>query len=133
MALDLGEKRIGVAFSDELRLTAKGHSVIRRKSRLEDFERYRRLIAEKGVTLLVVGLPVTLGGTEGEKAAWVRDYVAELEQQVDVPVTLWDESLTTLDARNSLLALGRRGKRLREHLDAEAAAHILRSYLAAHL
>ena len=78
MALDLGEKRIGVALSDPTRTIASAHSVLTRKSRLEDSARYAHLIAENGVTLLVLGLPITLGRQEGTRAAWVRDYAADL-------------------------------------------------------
>ncbi len=131
MALDLGEKRIGVALSDPTRTIASAHSVITRKSRLEDSARYAHLIAENGVTLLVIGLPVTLGGREGERAAWVRDYAADLAERLPVPVVFWDESLSTVEAQASLRAQGRRGKKLRERVDAVAAAIILQAYLDA--
>ena len=131
MALDLGEKRIGVAISDEIRLIAKAHTVLKRKSRREDFRRYQAIIQEQQIKLLVVGLPVTLGGREGSKAAWVRDYAAELEKQIDIPLLFWDESLTTVEAENSLRQRGQRGKKLRQRVDAVAAAFILQSYLDA--
>jgi putative Holliday junction resolvase len=131
MALDLGEKRIGVALSDTTRTIAAAHSVIPRKSRAEDAARYAQLIAEHQVALLVIGLPITLSGTEGQRAAWVRDYAAELERQIDIPLTFWDESLTTQEAEAALRAQGRRGRKLRERVDAVAAAVILQSYLDA--
>jgi putative Holliday junction resolvase len=129
MALDLGEKRIGVALSDPTRTIATPHSVLTRKSRAEDYERYTALIREHAVTLLVVGLPITLGGQEGERAAWVRDYAASLGRHVDVPIVFWDESLTTVEATAALHAQGRRGKRARQRVDAVAAALILQSFL----
>ncbi len=131
MALDLGEKRIGVALSDPTRTIASAHSVLTRKSRLEDVARYTHLIAENSVTLLVVGLPITLGGREGERAAWVRDYAADLAERLPVPIAFWDESLSTVEAQAALRAQGRRGKKLRERVDAVAAAVILQSYLDA--
>ena len=131
MALDLGEKRIGVALSDPTRVIASPHSVLTRKSRLEDAARYNHLIAENGVTLLVVGLPITLGGQERERAAWVRDYAADLAERLPVPIAFWDESLSTVEAQAALRAQGRRGKKLRERVDAVAAAVILQSYLDA--
>jgi putative Holliday junction resolvase len=131
MALDLGEKRIGVALSDPTRTIAGAHSVLMRKSRLEDTARYAHLIAENGVTRLVIGLPITLGGQEGERAAWVRDYAADLAERLPVPVVFWDESLSTVEASAALRAQGRRGKKLRERVDAVAAAVILQSYLDA--
>jgi putative Holliday junction resolvase len=132
MALDLGEKRIGVAISDPTRTIASGYTVLRRKSRREDFARYQQIIAEKDITLLVVGLPIPLGGGEGQKAAWVRDYTAELNQHIAVPIEFWDESLTTVQAEASLRARGKRGKKLKERIDAVAAAFILQDYLNAH-
>jgi len=131
MALDLGEKRIGIALSDPTRTIASAHSVLTRKSRLEDAARYNHLIAENSVTLLVVGLPITLGGHEGERAAWVRDYAADLAERLPVPIAFWDESLSTVEAQATLRALGRRGKKLRDRVDAVAAAVILQAYLDA--
>lgn len=131
MALDLGEKRIGVAISDPMRLVAKSHTVLKRKSRQEDFERIGRIIEEQHITLLVVGLPITLGGEEGRLAAWVRDYTADLSRHLTIPVAFWDESLTTKDAEASLHARGKRGKKVKERIDAVAAAFILQGYLNA--
>lgn len=131
MALDLGEKRIGVALSDATRTIASPHSVVKRASRAADFAHYSRLIAEHGVTLLVIGLPITLGGQEGQRAAWVRDYAAGLAQHVAAPITFWDESLTTVEATAALHAQGRRGKKAKERVDAVAAALILQSFLDA--
>jgi putative Holliday junction resolvase len=131
MALDLGEKRIGIALSDATRTIATAHAVIARKSRAEDVARYATLIAERGVTLLVVGLPITLGGEEGQRAAWVRDYAAALAGQLPVPIVFQDESLTTKEAEASLRAQGKRGKKVKERVDAVAAALILQAYLDA--
>lgn len=132
MALDLGEKRIGVAISDATRLIAGSYGVVKRKSREEDFARYAQIIADEDVKLLVVGLPVPLSGQEGQRAAWVRDYVEELRPQLGVPIVFWDESLTTKQAEASLRARGKRGRKLKERVDAVAAAFILQSYLDAH-
>jgi putative Holliday junction resolvase len=130
-ALDLGEKRIGVALSDPTRTIASAHAVLNRRSRAEDFARFAQLLADQAVTLLVIGLPLTLGGEEGQKAAWVRDYAADLGRHIDVPIVFWDESLTTVEAEASLRAQGRRGRKLKARVDAVAAALILQSYLDA--
>lgn len=129
MALDLGEKRIGIAMSDTTRTIATPHSVFIRKSRAEDYAHYARLIDEHGINLLVVGLPITLAGQEGQRAAWVRDYAGGLGEMISIPVEFWDESLTTVSATASLHAAGRRGKKAKERVDAVAAALILQSYL----
>lgn len=131
MALDLGEKRIGVAVSDELRLVARSYGVIKRKSRQEDFARYQNIMTEQKIKLLVVGLPIPLGGGESQKTAWVRDYTEELRQHVSIPVKFWDESLTTVQAEASLRQRGIRGKKARERVDAVAAAFILQRFLDA--
>ena len=132
MAIDLGEKRIGVAISDESQTIAKAHSILSRKSRLEDFQRFANIIAEQKITLLVMGLPVPLSGVEGQRAAWVRDYTAELAQHLDIPIEFWDESFSTKQAEASLHARGKRGKKVKERVDAVAAAFILQDYLDAH-
>lgn len=131
-ALDLGEKRIGVALSDSTRTIASPHSVVRRASRAEDFGRFAALIETHRVSLIVIGLPITLDGQEGQRAAWVRDYAGDLGLHIDIPIEFWDESLTTVAATDALHTQGRRGRKLRDRVDAVAAALILQSYLDAH-
>ena len=131
MALDLGEKRIGVAICDVTRTIAKSYAVLSRKSRKEDFERYANIIADQQITLLVMGLPIPLSGLEGQRAAWVRDYTAELAQHIDIPIDFWDESFSTKRAEASLRARGQRGKKIKQRVDAVAAAFILQGYLDA--
>ena len=132
MAIDLGEKRIGLAVSDALRMVASGYDVIERRSRKEDFARYNDIIRRENITLVVMGLPIPLSGVEGDQAAWVRDYTTELRENIPVPVVFWDESLTTQDAEESLRARGKRNKQIEERIDAVAAAFILQDYLDAH-
>ena len=132
IAIDLGEKRIGVAVSDDTRTIAKAYTVLSRKSRREDFQRYANIITEQKAALLVMGLPVPLSGVEGQRAAWVRDYTAELAHYIDIPIEFWDESFSTKRAEASLRARGQRGKKVKERVDAVAAAFILQDYLDAH-
>ncbi len=132
VALDLGEKRIGVAVSDAARIVAKGLCVVKRKSRREDFARFGQIIDKQQATLLVMGLPVPLSGVEGQRAAWVRHYTAELQKNISIPIKFWDEAYTTQQAEASLRARGKRGKQLKARVDAVAAAFILQSYLDAH-
>ena len=129
MALDLGEKRIGVAVSDETALIARSHTVFKRTSRAADFEQIGRIIDQEEISLLIIGLPIPLSGEEGAKAAWVRDYGAELAQQLKIGIEFWDESLSTVAAENSLRDRGIHGKKRRSQVDAVAAAFILQSYL----
>lgn len=132
MALDLGSKRIGIALSDPTQTIAQAYRVIKRKSRQEDFARYRAIMHEQGVTLLVVGLPTRADGSDSDTAVWIRDYIAAFAQTVSVPITFWDESYTTVQAEESLQQRGKRGKKAKQQVDAVAAAFILQNYLDAH-
>ena len=129
LALDLGEKRIGIAISDETRMIARSLEVMERRSRLADFERISQIVDEQGVSLLIVGLPLLASGEEGEKAAWVRDYTLDLQRNLGLAVHFWDESFTTVQAEASLRDRGVHGRHRRRRVDAVAAAFILQSYL----
>ncbi len=131
MSLDLGSVRVGVAVSDETRLIAQSYGVIKRKSREEDFARYGRIIAEQAITLLIIGLPTKADGSDSDTAVWIRDYAADLQQHIDVPIVFWDESYSTVKAEESLRLRGKRGKKARQRVDEVAAAFILQSYLDA--
>ncbi len=129
LALDLGN-RIGVAVSDARGVLARPLLVFKRSSRAADFARIAQLVAEHQVEKVVVGLPRNMDGSEGTQAAWVRDYSTALAQTLPVPVELWDERLTTVEAEDIFHAQGKRVER--ERIDAVAAAVILQSYLDAH-
>ena len=126
LALDWGEKRIGVAFSEGF--LASPHSVIRRKSKAEDYARVVNLVAGMKAELLVIGLPKSLNPDNpiGPQAKRVLKYSQALAQQLEIPIELVDESYSTVDAAALLRQSGRRGK---TPLDAAAAAVILQSYL----
>lgn len=137
LALDLGEKRLGVALSDERRIVARPFVVLKRHSRAADFARLARIIQEQQVTLLLVGLPVGLTtageSTEPENArvAWMRDYATELSAAVDLPLIFCDESYSTVEAAASLHARGQSARQQRQRIDAVAAAIFLQAYLDA--
>jgi putative Holliday junction resolvase len=131
LALDLGDRRIGVALSDETQTLARSHAVIKRGARLEDFEKIRRIVDEEGVGLLIVGLPMLPSGKEGARAAWARDYAADLGRHLCCEALLWDESYSTVDAEALLRETGRGSRRSRQWVDAVAAAIILQSFLDA--
>lgn len=131
LCLDLGEKRIGVAISDESRMLARPFLVFKRSSRVEDFEQIAQIAAENNVSQVVVGLPTLAHGGEGVKAAWARDYASDLANSIGIPVDLWDESYSTADARSNLRLRGITTRQIKERLDAVAAAFILQSYLDA--
>lgn len=131
LALDLGEKRIGVAVSDELRLIARSYAVVERTSRAADFAQIAKMAEEENVGSLLVGLPVEMDGSEGPLAAWVRDYSAALGEHLGLAVTFWDESFTSKQASASMRARGIRARDQKDWIDAVAAAFILQDYLDA--
>lgn len=131
LALDLGEKRIGVAISDETQLIARSYAVIERTSRVADFAQIAEIVARENVGSLLVGLPVELDGAEGPLAAWVRDYSAALAEDLGLPLTFWDESFTSKQASESMRARGIRAREQKEWIDAVAAAFILQDFLNA--
>ncbi len=127
LALDLGDRRIGVAVSDSLGMLARPVEVFERRSRVADFEYIRTLIQHHKAEALVVGLPLNLNGTEGQQVAWVRDYTEALKDTLSVPIILWDERLSSEKAIDILRQQGRNPRT--EPIDAVAAAVILQSYL----
>lgn len=131
LALDLGEKRIGVAISDESRTVARSLIVLERKSRAADFERFGRMVDEHSVAMLVVGLPLLDSGEEGDKARWIKEYAGDLQRHLKVPIVFWDEGYTTVQAEASLRERGIHGRKRRQRVDAVAAAFILQSFLDA--
>jgi len=129
LALDVGDKRIGVAISDPSQLLARSLKVIQRGSRQEDFAAVARLVEEYEVERVVVGYPRSLDGTVGEQADKVERYAAGLAKAMDVPLVLWDERFSTVSAERLMREAGSRGKKRREWVDAVAAAVILQDYL----
>lgn len=129
MALDIGERRLGVAVSDS-GILARPHSVLERKSRKEDFARLGRLITELKIERVIVGLPYSLSDPEriGPQARRVKRYAEALAATLTIPFEYFDESYSTVDAQSYLLASGSK----KTPLDAAAAAVILQNYLDAH-
>ncbi|MDO8585897.1 MAG: Holliday junction resolvase RuvX [Armatimonadota bacterium] len=132
MALDVGDKTIGVAISDPLGITAEPLTVLRRGESVKaDLRAVEELIAQYDVSRVVVGLPIMLGGEEGVQAAKVREFVERLSKRARVPVVTWDERLTTAEAERALLEADASREKRKRVIDKVAAAIILRSYLAA--
>ncbi len=129
VGLDLGERRIGVAISDDTGVIASPDRIIDLKhGALVDVA---ALVAEVGASGVVVGLPKGMRGDEGHQARAVRAQAAEIEQLVTVPVIFWDERLTSAIADRALEQGGRRARDRRVQRDAIAAAVMLQSYLDA--
>jgi putative Holliday junction resolvase len=131
LGIDPGERRVGVALSDPGRVIASPLEVIDRR-RMDVAERVADLCGEYDVTTIVVGLPVSLGGTEGPAAERARELGSQVTASIGHDVVYWDERFTTVTAEASLLEAGMRRDRRRERRDMVAAAVILQSYLDHH-
>lgn len=132
MALDYGKKRIGVAVSDPLGISAQPAETIQRTGKPEDLEEIGRLADQYDVGTIVVGLPRRTDGTEGPEAARVRQFIDALRDKVAVPIETWDEWFTTAEAERSLIEGGARRAERKEVIDSVAASLILQGWLRAH-
>lgn len=134
LSLDVGERRIGIAISDETQTLARSLTVLHRHSKNQDFAALVRLVREQAVMAIVIGLPLSLDGTEGQQARYIRRYAATLAealgaQGLEMPMIFHDESLSTITATEVMIASGRKRRARRHHIDAVAAAVILQDYL----
>ena len=129
MSLDVGSRTIGIACSDALLMTAQGIETIRRTSLEKDFNRLQELIAEYEVHELVVGMPKNMNGTKGERAEKTEEFVEKMKEVIDLPVTYWDERLSTVMAERQLIAADVSRKKRKSVIDKMAAAVILQGYL----
>ncbi len=129
MGLDLGEKRIGIAFSDPMGWTAQGHSILQRKGLKKDLSYLQELCQEFQVEKIVLGLPLNMNGTMGPKALETQEFARALQEVLKIPVDLWDERLSSKSAERVLLEADLSRKRRKELIDKIAAVHILQAYL----
>ena len=131
MALDVGARRIGVAVSDPLGITAQGLDTIQRQNKRRDLEALRRLLAEYQIQEVVVGLPLRLSGAEGTQSEKMRVFAEDLRHHFGLTVHLWDERWTSTEAnrllRETNLSIEKRAK----SVDRMAAILILQSWLEA--
>jgi len=131
LALDVGSKRIGVAVSDPLGITAQGLETIQRQNKRKDMEALGRLLKEYEVRQVVVGLPLRLSGAEGTQSGKMRRFASDLETHFGVTVHLWDERWTSTEAnrllRETELSIAKRGRAV----DRMAAILILQSWMEA--
>jgi putative Holliday junction resolvase len=129
LALDLGQRRIGLALSDELGLTAQGLPTLVRSNLRDDLARLCELAAQRGVTLILVGNPLRMSGSESTQSAWVRQFAEKLESRSGLTVRLWDERLTTVEAERVLRQSGISIEKRRRAVDRLSAVILLQSYL----
>ena len=132
MGLDFGSKTVGVAVSDAMLTIAQPLEIIRRKEAnklRQTLARIEELIVEYEVEEIVLGLPLNMNDTEGERVALTREFQEKLERRTGLPVYTWDERLTTVEADNAMMEAGIRRENRKEYVDRIAAALILQGYL----
>ncbi len=125
----MGKRRIGVAVSDELGLTAQGLDTIQRTNTREDYAVISRVASERGVTMILIGNPVNMSGREGRQAEWVRRFAEGLEARSGLPTRLWDERLTSAEAGRVLRESGISIEKRARAVDRLSAVILLQSYL----
>src|SRR5260370_21757467 len=106
LALDLGKKRIGLAISDGLGITAQGLDTLVRITKRTDLAIRAKLIQEREVTQILMGNPLHMSGRESRQSEWTQEFARDLEKRTGIPVKMWDERLTTVEASRVLRASG---------------------------
>ena len=130
MAIDYGDARTGVAISDATGMLAGFTTVIHSRKPEQVTEELVKLIGQHGVEELVMGFPRNMDGTEGPRAELYREFAARVEEVTGLPVKLWDERRTTVEAHQILSAHNYHGKKRKNTVDAVAASLILEGYLS---
>lgn len=129
LALDLGERRIGLAVSDPLGLTAQGLPTLERRNKRADLDGLRRVIEEYEPAMILLGNPLRMSGQAGIQAGKSAAFADELRKRLGIEVLLWDERLTTKEAHRALSEGGATLNRRRKSIDRMSAVILLQSYL----
>ena len=129
LALDLGKRRIGLAVSDELCLTAQGLPTLERKNFRVDLDALASLAEERKVTRFLLGDPLHMNGDSGKQTVWVRDFAARLTERTGLDVAFWDERLTSREAERVLRSSGIGIEKRARAIDKLSAVILLQSYL----
>jgi putative Holliday junction resolvase len=129
LALDLGKRRIGLAISDELGITAQGLDTLQRSNIREDLLYLSELTTNKSVTLILMGHPIHMSGREGRQVEYTKDFAERLAEQTGLPVKFWDERLTSVEAGRVLRSSGISIEKRARAVDKLSAVLLLESYL----
>jgi putative holliday junction resolvase len=127
IGLDVGDRRVGVAISDELGIVASPLLTVDMKR--GGIDQLVRVIEQQSPAEIVIGMPTSMSGHEGMQAQAVRDFADRLAERLSIPLTFWDERLTSFAAEQSLIESGHRRRRRKQLIDAVAASLMLQSYL----
>ncbi len=130
LAIDYGDARTGIAISDMMGMIVGQTTVIHSRNAKKTADEIARIVKELGAEKLVMGFPRNMDGSEGPRADLYREFAALVEQTVGMPVVLWDERRTTVEAHNILSDCNYHGKKRKNTVDAVAASLILEGYLA---
>ncbi len=129
LAIDYGDKNLGLAISDRLLITAQGLEKYRLRSKQEDLAYFKDLISRYEIGKIVIGLPLRMDGTSGTRVDKTKTFALWLEQSLKIPIVFWDERLTTKEALGILREQGAKPHQKKQYKDQIAAALILSSYL----
>ena len=129
MGIDYGEVRIGVAFSDLLGIIATGYETYVRKNIETDLQHFKDLVVSQQVDKIIMGLPLNMDGTEGERVEFTYSFCDELKKYTTLPIVYQDERLTTVSAEKLLISADVRREKRKKVIDEVAASIILQNYL----
>lgn len=129
LALDVGKKRIGLAVSDELGITAQGIETLHRTRVREDLENLRLVVQKWNVNLLLVGRPLHMSGAESRQSEYTEEFAERLKDYIELPLVFWDERLTSAEAERMLREAGTSLETKKRSVDRLAAVLLLESYL----
>lgn len=129
LAVDYGERRTGLAVSDDLGITAQGLDTIETYNESEIVSLVARVAQETGAEKIVVGLPLNMNGTESDKSKKVRDFGAQLAQITSLPVVFWDERMTSLQAQRVMREMGKKTYGHKHMIDRISATLILQEFM----
>ncbi len=132
LGIDFGEKRVGLALSDPLRIISQPFATLRPGADDHWWHQLEAVLAEQEIELAVVGYPLTLRGTHSAQTRAVDDFIADLEQRLAIPVERYDERLTTVAAKKALQLQGIKTGHHKDLVDRTAAAMLLQDYLDSH-
>ena len=129
LAVDFGERRMGISITDELQITAQAKETLTVDRPEEAIAAIEKLVQECQIKGILIGLPLTMSGEEGPMSAKVREFAQQLKQTLSIPVVLWDERLTSLQAERTLREFNKKPSRHKAEIDRLAATFLLRNYL----
>lgn len=129
LALDVGERRVGVAMSDLSQTLASPYTTLQAYPQTVLFQKIQQLITKEEVIALVVGLPISLNGNEGPQAQRIRQFIDALQPYISIPLEVCDERYTTAEAQRMMIEAGLRPEQRKAKIDEVAASIILQDYL----